>query len=222
MKSPFSGIYLLLLIFTLGFLLAFIQVGALTIAFDKLGLSVHSALLLLFSALFGSVINLPLFTIKAVPATHHPPPPPWQGLLRHRTQEFKGKTIIAINVGGCVIPVAFTLYLLAYHNLNVVQVILAIVIVSIICYQFSRPIPGLGIGMPIFIAPVTAALAALIINPEHSAPLAYISGTLGVLIGADIMRLKSIRTMGVPVASFGGAGTFDGIFLTGIIAAIIA
>ncbi|MCW8828861.1 MAG: DUF1614 domain-containing protein, partial [Gammaproteobacteria bacterium] len=68
----------------------------------------------------------------------------------------------------------------------------------------------------------SAALAAVLIAPEASAPLAYISGTLGVLIGADLLRLKDIRTMGAPFASIGGAGTFDGIFITGIVAVLLA
>jgi uncharacterized membrane protein len=85
----------------------------------------------------------------------------------------------------------------------------------------SRPVPGVGIGIPVFIAPVMAALAAAILDPAHSAPLAYISGTLGVLIGADIMRLGDIRRMGTPFASIGGAGTFDGIFLSGIVAVLL-
>ncbi len=222
MKPPLSAFYLLLLIFTLGFLLTFIQIGILTIAFDKLGLSPQSALLLLVTSLLGSLINLPLFTIKAGAAPPDLTPPPLRGLLQQRPREFRGKTLIAVNVGGCIIPVAFTLYLLQYHDLPMLKLITAIIIVSTVCYHFSRPIPGMGIGMPIFIAPLAAALTALIISPGHSAPLAYISGTLGVLIGADVMRLKDIRTMGVPVASFGGAGTFDGIFLTGIIAALLA
>jgi uncharacterized membrane protein len=91
-----------------------------------------------------------------------------------------------------------------------------------ISYWMSRPIPGAGIGMPIFIAPVTAALTAIVIGGLESAPLAYITGTLGVLIGADILRLRDIQQMGVPVASIGGAGTFDGIFLTGVVAVLLA
>ena len=76
--------------------------------------------------------------------------------------------------------------------------------------------------MPLFIAPFTAALVALTIAPSHSAPLAYICGTLGVLIGADLFRIKDIKSMGVPIAAIGGAGTFDGIFFTGIIAVLLA
>jgi len=86
----------------------------------------------------------------------------------------------------------------------------------------SRPLPGIGIGMQIFVAPLAAALTALLLKPEHSAALAYVSGTLGVLIGADLMRLNDIRRMGTPLAAIGGAGTFDGIFMTGIVAVLLA
>jgi len=223
MRSPFSIIYLFLFIFLIGFLVAFIQIGALTIAFGKLGLSPASAILLLFSSLFGSAINLPLFLIKAeFPAEEPRLPGPLGGLLKQALMEFKGKTLIAINVGGCLIPVTFSVYLIQHNPLDFLQFIIAILIVSIICYFASRPITGIGIGMPIFIAPVCAALTAVIINAEHSAPLAYICGTLGVLIGADLMRLGNIRKMGIPIASIGGAGTFDGIFLTGIVAVLLA
>jgi uncharacterized membrane protein len=83
-------------------------------------------------------------------------------------------------------------------------------------------LPGIGIGMPIFIAPISAAMVALFLSPEQSPVLAYISGTLGVLLGADLLRLKDIRSLGTPVASIGGAGTFDGIFITGIVAVLLA
>ncbi|MBS0554096.1 MAG: DUF1614 domain-containing protein, partial [Proteobacteria bacterium] len=50
----------------------------------------------------------------------------------------------------------------------------------------------------------------------------YIGGTLGVLIGADLLRLNQVGKLGAPVASIGGAGTFDGIVLTGLLAVLLA
>lgn len=217
---PFSPLHLLLLFLLLGFLLTFIQVGLLSIAFGKLGLSADSGLLLLFSALFGSLINLPVMRVSA----EEPPVelPDWIGLLRKPRLHFEGSTLIAINVGGCIIPVLFSLYLLKYTPLQATEVVTAVALVGAVCYYFSRPIPRLGIAMPVFIAPLAAALTALIISPEHSAPLAYICGTFGVLIGADLLRLKDVRRLGTPIASIGGAGTFDGIFITGLAAALLA
>lgn len=49
---------------------------------------------------------------------------------------------------------------------------------------------------------------------------AYVSGSLGTLIGADLLNLDALRGLGAPVASIGGAGTFEGIFLTGIMAVL--
>jgi uncharacterized membrane protein len=145
----------------------------------------------------------------------------WQ-LLRVNHLVFEGKTTIAVNVGGCLIPLGFSLYLLANTAVSIFHALLGIFLVTVVSYISSRPISGLGIGMPIFIAPFTAALVALFIDSAHSAPLAYIAGTLGVILGADILRLKDIRHMGTPIASIGGAGTFDGIFITGIVAVLLA
>jgi len=221
MRSPFSLLYLLLFLFLLSLLLTLAQFGLVTIAFDKLGLSLSSALLLLASSLFGSAINLPLFSIKAEQPDERLQPL-FYGLLGRTPLPFRGRTVIAVNVGGCLIPLTFSLYLIQQHHLALLDTALATTVVSLICYTFSRPIPGFGIGMPLLVAPLTAALTALTISAEHSAPLAYISGTIGVLIGADLLRLHNIRQMGTPLASIGGAGTFDGIFLTGIVAVLLA
>ena len=202
------------------FLLVFVQLGIFGIVLEKVGLSPDSAMLLLGSTLFGSMINLPLFTVTSSSneSINHLKVP---RLFFTYMPPFTGKIIIAINVGGALIPICFSLYLMFFHRLNPLQVIPAIMIVSYISYIFSRPIKGFGIGMPVFIAPLTAALVALFIAPTQSAPLAYICGTLGVLIGADLLRIKDIKKMAIPVAAIGGAGTFDGIFFTGIIAVLL-
>src|SRR3569832_844962 len=185
---PINPLQLVAFVVLLGLLLAFVQVGLLTVAFEKLGLSSHSAFLLLFVSLFGSALNLPTVKIAAER-------PPSDTMPEHLRQ---------------------------HHPIPLHDVGIAIAIVATIARVTSRPVPGLGIGMPIFVGPIAAALTALGLDPDNSAPLAYICGTLGVLIGADLLRLNDIRKMGVPVASIGGAGTFDGIFITGIVAVLLA
>ncbi len=213
---------LLGLVLIVGLLLAFIQVGLLTVAFEKLGLSSHSAFMLLFASLFGSAINLPVTKIAAERPSLEDVPEQLRELMAQAMLKFKGQTIIAINTGGCLIPVMFSYYLIHFHQLGGLEIIAATLIVTVVCRLASRPIPGVGIGMPIFVAPIAAAITAMGIDPQNSAPLAYICGTLGVLIGADLLRLKDVRKMGVPMASIGGAGTFDGIFITGIVAVLLA
>lgn len=223
MRSPFSLPQLVVFVFAVGLLVALVQLGILAIAFDKLGLSQGSAILLLFTSLFGSAINLPLFTVRAeAPPEDESLPPPLRGLLRHMRQEFHGRTLIAVNAGGGLVPIAFSIYLLMHHPLPAWQVLLSITAVAAVSHMMSRPMRGIGVGMPVFVAPACAALVAMVVNPANSAPLAYICGTLGVLIGADLLRLKDIRHMGAPIASIGGAGTFDGIFITGIVAVLLA
>ena len=222
MRLPFSPIALLLMIGSLAFVVVIIQVGALTIAYDKLGLSATSAVLLLLASLAGSGINLPLFTLDAASPGSGYAFTPWRSVLRTPRREFTGKTLISINVGGGLLPIAFSIYLLDHSPLSWGSVIVSTAIVAAVSRAVSRPVPGLGIGMPVFVAPLTAALVAIAIGGDHSAPLAYICGTLGVLIGADLLRFNSIRHFGAPYASIGGAGTFDGIFITGIVAALIA
>ena len=221
MRTPFAPLPLLLFIGLLVLLVSFVQVGALTLAFDKLGLSAESGFLLLFVSLFGSIINLPLFTVSAEAPPTEAVPEVLRGLLRRTLREFHGRTLIAINVGGGLIPALFSLYLIGRGGLPLPVLGSAVGIVALVSHLVSRPLPGIGIGIPIFVAPIAAALTALLLDPEHSAALAYVSGTLGVLIGADLLRLKDIRRMGTPVAAIGGAGTFDGIFLTGIVAVLL-
>jgi uncharacterized membrane protein len=221
MRLPFAPRPLFLLLALLVTLVSFVQFGALTLAFDKLGLSAESGFLLLFVSLFGSTINLPLFTVSAEAPPAEAIAVTLRGLLRHTAREFHGRTLIAINVGGGLIPVLFSLYLIGRGGLPLPMLVAATGVVALVSHLVSRPLPGIGIGMPIFVAPIAAALTALLLGPKHSAALAYVSGTLGVLIGADLLRLKDIRRMGTPVASIGGAGTFDGIFMTGIVAVLL-
>jgi uncharacterized membrane protein len=130
-------------------------------------------------------------------------------------------TLIAVNIGGAVIPTFMSIYLLI-RNALWVQGALATVVVALVCYWLSQPVPGLGIAEPVFVPAVTTAVVAIVLSREYAAPLAYISGSLGTLIGADLLNLGNIRGLGAPVASIGGAGTFDGIFLIGIVAVLIA
>jgi len=107
------------------------------------------------------------------------------------------------------------------HHGSVFFAIFGLLLTAIVVHLVARRVPGLGIATPAFIPPIAAALAAYIIAPSAPNIVAYFSGTLGTLIGADPTNLRGIGELGAPVASIGGAGTFDGIFLTGIIVVIL-
>ncbi len=217
-----SPLRILMLFAALIILIVVIQFGVVSVAFGKLGLSSHSAYLLLVSTLAGSMVNLPLFSIRSDATAATPVPPELSKLPFFRPAPFTGKTTIVVNVGGALVPLAFSFYLIDHHPLSLFQIVAAVALVAVVAHAVSRPIPGVGIGMPMFIAPIAAALIAILLAPEERAPLAYIGGSLGVLIGADLVRLKDLRHMGAPVASIGGAGSFDGIFITGFVAVLLA
>jgi uncharacterized membrane protein len=221
MKNHFSPRNLLFFLFLLVFLLIFIQVGLLSFAFEKLGLPPALGLIVLLLSLLGSAINLPIARINSSVPPHEITLPTFWGVLRIPTHSSRNETQISVNLGGCLIPTTLSVYLFSQSSLTLLVTLLGISIVTILSYYLSRPIPGVGIGMPILIAPICAAMVGLILSPDQGAPLAYISGTLGVLIGADLLHLKEIPKLGAPNASIGGAGTFDGIFITGIVAALL-
>ena len=202
-------------------LAALIEVGLLRYAYMRIGVGPRAAMLLLLASLGGSYFNIPVAHL------------PGRQMLAHREITYYGMqyvvpvvvnwpgTVIAVNVGGAVIPAIMSLYLLLRNGLWI-RAGLATACVAVVCHNLAHPIPGLGIALPVFVPSLTAALVALLLSRRLAAPLAYIGGSIGTLIGADLLNLGAVRGLGAPVASIGGAGTFDGIFLIGVVAVLLA
>ena len=131
------------------------------------------------------------------------------------------ETVVAVNVGGALIPGLVSLYLFVRHRLWV-RGLLAIGFVAALCHLLAQPLPSLGIALPVFVPAIASAAVALLLSLRRAAPLAYIGGSLGTLVGADLLNLGRVQGLGAPMVSIGGAGTFDGIFLTGVLAVLIA
>ena len=218
---PIALPFLLLLFFIFLALLILIEIGVLGYAYQRLGIKPRYVFALLLLSLIGSYINIPVYQLP--PETLHPGGQITFYGMRHvipYVTNWPG-TIIAVNLGGAVIPAVLSIYLLVKNRIFY-RGLLGIVIVAAIVHYLAHPVRGMGIAEPIFIPPLAAAGAALLISLRFAPALAYISGSLGTLIGADLLNLKNIQGLGAPVASIGGAGTFDGIFMTGILAVILA
>lgn len=206
------GIIVLLLFFLLLpviFLIWFFQI--VSFSFQKLGLTPHLTFLLLLLTIIGSQINIPLTKYR----TRTTRKINFFG-LPFVQREVQG---IAINLGGGIIPLILSFYFLE-RTINPLPIFIALILMIFITHYFSRVIPGVGIGVPALIPPIFAALFSLIFYPENPAICAYISGTLGTLIGADLLNLYKLKNY-PGLLSIGGAGVFDGIFLTGIIAVFL-
>jgi uncharacterized membrane protein len=131
-------------------------------------------------------------------------------------------TVVAVNVGGALIPTAVSFYLLWRAPSVIMYSLIAVVIVAVVTHAVARPVKGVGIVTPAFVSPLVAALSAIILPSGAPRIVAYVGGVLGTLIGADLSNLSVIPHLGAPIASIGGAGTFDGVFLSGIIAVLLA
>jgi uncharacterized membrane protein len=249
----------MVLVVVLFLLIAFVYLNLAEHVFRVLGLSPMGAFLVLGGSLLGSMINIPLTRrhIKLVDprAAQMPAWMQWMLPIVHYHPPAVVDQVVAINVGGAIVPVAFSVYLLTLGGTKVVATLAATVIVVIIAKLLARPMPGVGVTIPTFIPPLVAAVAAHVLvvqvtrGPlDAAAPVAYIAGTLGTLIGADLLNLPRIlrgslvqggarssggdpiwdyfggegRTAPKFIASIGGAGIFDGIFLTSILAPILA
>ncbi len=218
---PLMLIYFVFFLFLLFVLFILIQIGIISVAFQKLGIPPQHLFTILFLSLIGSFINIPIARFKEDPMEEELVSFSVWGLPYRVRMPRVRESVLAVNVGGAVIPTLLSLYLWVEMNFAW-QPVVGVSLIAFLTNRLARPVKGVGIVVPIFIPPLLAALVALILAPHMSAPVAFISGTLGTLIGADIMNLHRIKDLGAPVASIGGAGTFDGIFLTGIMAALLA
>ena len=202
-------------------LLGLLEVGLLNRAYLRLGLEPRVAMLVLLGSLIGSYVNIPIlqlpnaeivtrqyFDLFGMPY-YVPEEVDWPG------------TVLAINVGGAFIPVLLSFYLVV-RNRIFVSAAIATAVVAVIVHRLATPVPGVGISVPLVAPPLIAALTAFVLSRRDPAALAYVGGSLGVLIGADLANLHSLQTLGASVASIGGAGTFDGVFLAGVVAVLLA
>ena len=165
---------------------------------SKLHLSPSMPLTLVIAIFVGGLVNIP---VKSVVSDRDVVVHPlavyglsnfWPELRRaHR------ETIIAVNLGGCLIPAGLVLYeimqLAAFNPLTLIVVVVGCVVNSLVCYFIARPVTGIGIVMPGVISPIIAASVALLLAPDVAAPVAFAIGVIGPLVGADLMHLKDIE-----------------------------
>jgi uncharacterized membrane protein len=218
---PVTTPFMVLLSLVLVVVVALFQVGVISYAYEKMGIHRNYVFGILLLTLGGSAINIPIaeFPARNIETAE----PVWFLGVQYvvPVMEHQNKTILAINLGGAVIPVALSFYLLGRNQIYLESSV-AVLIVMLVTYWMARPVPGMGIAISPLVAPIVAALTAILISRKHAAPLAYIAGSVGTLLGADILNLGVIRDLGAPVASIGGAGVADGVFLAGIVAVLLA
>lgn len=202
-------------------------------AFEQVGFDHWHASLAVFGSVVGSFFDLPL---SSGPISSYPG---WYvSLASAAGLDFATvfhPFYLAVNLGGCLIPLVVSLDLLRRGRASVSKAVLGIAIVTGITYYYAMPVANEGIVLPFWLSPALAAVCGLVLGRGYDkAPaLAYICGSMGTLIGADILNLITpgvLPALSPPgfhavrplVMSIGGAGVFDGIFLTGVLAVLFA
>ncbi len=210
-------IAILLLLPALAFLFYF---NIATLSLARLGLSPGGAVLLFGLSLIGGVINIPISRRRFIVEEPQPSPSFFFPYFFYYPPKVR-EQVIAVNLGGAVIPSIFALHLFL-GRAPFFPTVLSVAIVAFIAWRLARPVKGVGITMPAFIPPLAAAACGLILSPNHAPAVSYIAGVWGTLIGADLMNIPNFPRLGAQVISIGGAGIYDGIFLVGIIAAFLS
>ena len=217
---PLTPGFFSVLVLLLAGLIILIQLHVLRFAYMRLGVGPGAALLLLLGSLIGSYFNIPITMLQG-------PPVRSAGVVDFFGMRYvvplvtSPSTVLAVNVGGAVIPTLMSVYLVLRYQLWL-RAAVAIAAIALTVNALATPVQGIGIAVPVLLPVAATAIVALVLSREYAPPLAYIGGSMGTLVGADLLNLDKIGTMGAPVASIGGAGTFDGIFLTGILAVVLA
>jgi uncharacterized membrane protein len=218
---PLASPFILGLLFLFGLLVALIEIGIIGYAYERVGVHRRYVFVILLLSLLGSYVNIPVaeFPAERVVSGQEVT---YFGMryVIPVVEEWPG-TVLAVNVGGAVIPTLLSLYLVVKTGLYG-RALIAVAVMTAVAHALAYPVRGMGIAVPVFIPPVVAAVTALVLSRQAAPALAYIGGSLGMLIGADLLNLGRIQELGAPVASIGGAGRFDGIFMTGIVAVLLA
>jgi len=190
----------------------------------KLHLSPGTPILIVIGMFVGGMINIPVHRItRDEDVFQYPYAAYGFGYGRPGWRRYRRETVVAVNLGGCVIPVAVAAYEAANLDPSLWgPTIIAVVINVGVCFALARPVPGVGITIPGLVPGLVAAILAMLFAPADAAPVAFIAGVAGPLVGADFMHLKDVTRTATGIASIGGAGTFDGIVLSGVIAAYLA
>lgn len=221
--APFLFFYVLVFFVLLAVLFALIEIHVIDYAFQAVGLPPELAFLALLASLIGSYINIPIMRLRCDRVHDVEVMYKFGVAYRIPTHLMRDATTVAVNVGGAMVPILISLYILTQKPETLLPALAAVAVVAIVVHLFARPVRGVGIAVPMFIPPIVAALASYFLTPYELRPIvAYVGGVGGTLIGADLANLWRIKSLGAPVASIGGAGTFDGIFLTGIVAVLLA
>ena len=154
---PFFALLGLLLVVAM----ALVELEAVETAYERIGIGSRHVFALLLLSLAGSWVNVPVAVLRAELESFERDVRIFGVRYVIPAVEERGRTVVAVNVGGALIPIGLSVYFLAVSKLWGVGLLATLVMAAII-HTMARPIPKLGIAMPAFLpAPIAAGLALL-------------------------------------------------------------
>jgi len=220
-------IFLLALPFLLLAALSLLEIAPGPLLHKTLGLSVLETIALYLALLAMGAVNVPLYEFKSRRDSDQKTVtyagekyllPVWHG----------HNTLVALNLGGCVVALCISVYFASALTALWPAVLLSIVIVALGVFLASRPSRSAGYYVPTYVLPALSLAVALVAlygsnaGLYNCARLAFCAGACGALLGTSLLNLPRLQRLGTTFFSLGGYGVFDGIFLTGIVATIVA
>jgi uncharacterized membrane protein len=135
---------------------------------------------------------------------------------------------IGFDVAGFLIPFFISLKMIFDRRSPIRASLIGIAFIAVVSYVSSAYVAGEGVVISnIYLIAIAASIIGIVLANRQwrsVGPIAYVSGSLGVLLGADLVRIGDILTYqptSFAFASIGGAGVFDAIFLVGVLAVTI-
>src|ERR1700754_777806 len=127
-------------------LIILIQLGILRYAYMRLGVGPGTAMLLLFGSLIGSYFNVPITVLPGKTPITSGEIVDFFG-MRYVVPVFIASpgTILAVNVGGAVIPAVMSAYLVIRYQLWF-RAAFAPAAIAIAMHSMATPVPGIGIA----------------------------------------------------------------------------
>ena len=193
-----------------------------------IGIQPSLALTLTLGSLLTSYVN-----VEVAEVTYYVPFNPFMDLMKlfpiPIIIQRVDKLFLEVNIGGAVIPMVVSIYLiityLIHDLLILVSFLLSLAISSMVIWRSARLIPGIGItlptALPVFLTLIFTLISTAVLRANPLA-FSYSLGSLSTLVGADILNIRRVIRYMRGYVSIGGAGVFDGIYVTGLVSLILA
>src|SRR2546430_15537025 len=154
----------------------------LTYAYRKVGVRPRYAFAVMLVSLLGSHVNIPLYSVptRRLVSPHEVSMFGRTYIVPETLEE--GATLVALNVGGALIPILVSIYLLLRTRMYG-RMLIGVALVAAVVHSLAQIVPGLGIAGPMIAPPLVAAPRRLPPSFSRGPPVALCARVVGTPVG---------------------------------------